>query len=576
MTGFSAKQVAGGGNTRRNAAAVHWWAAGFKILMVGGVSLGLLALWAVKLRDISADDFDFVVMNVNVSVVVPRRNRDFRNSFTREQQAAEMAGSERLPWISADLEANYSSRLLNSWLAPKDAPCKISRTVDIRVPIVDGIELSTSEIHDFVIQAVDDSGEPRCSGGDYFEIDLSGESWKSRPPVKDLGNGNYTVSLSVHPDFSGDYNLTIILLYRDFEGLKFSPSRFVFDRTLRVIPIKFAPLDPSPQLPELKRCREADFARDAWSGRWTRHARNDSCPISGDGRFRCQEPSFPCSVPWCHGALGSLESNGWVYSAHCSFKLFTSEEAWNCLTDRWIFWWGDSNHCDTIRNVLHFILDVNHHIQKVPRIFDSNVTNPRNPAQVIRITSIFNGHHNATGNYEGLHSLSDAGYREFLRGYFSGDVVPDAVIMNSGLHDGVHWSTVRKFIAKGADYAAGFWNEVVSGIRERGAAKRPPEIIYRTTVAGGGYARSLAFNPQKMEAFNGVVLDKLRRKGILDKVIDGFDMTFPWHYDNRCNDGVHYGRPPSKTRWRDGGIGHQYFVDLMLGHAIINALCAAP
>lgn len=33
--------------------------------------------------------------------------------------------------------------------------------------------------------------------------------------------------------------------------------------------------------------------------------------------------------------------------------------------------------------------------------------------------------------------------------------------------------------------------------------------------------------------------------------------------DNRCNDGVHYGRAPSKSKWRDGEIGHQYFVDLM-------------
>jgi hypothetical protein len=50
-------------------------------------------------------------------------------------------------------------------------------------------------------------------------------------------------------------------------------------------------------------------------------------------------------------------------------------------------------------------------------------------------------------------------------------------------------------------------------------------------------------------------------------------MTFPWHYDNRCNDGVHYGRAPAKRVWRDGKIGHQYFVDLMLGHVLLNAIC---
>jgi hypothetical protein len=45
---------------------------------------------------------------------------------------------------------------------------------------------------------------------------------------------------------------------------------------------------------------------------------------------------------------------------------------------------------------------------------------------------------------------------------------------------------------------------------------------------------------------------------------DNFDMTFPWHYDNHCNDGVHYGRQPTRLVWLDGKIGHQYFVDLML------------
>ncbi|KAD3067575.1 hypothetical protein E3N88_35455 [Mikania micrantha] len=68
-----------------------------------------------------------------------------------------------------------------------------------------------------------------------------------------------------------------------------------------------------------------------------------------------------------------------------------------------------------------------------------------------------------------------------------------------------------------------------------------------------------------MEAFNGVFVDKLRQLGLIDHVVDHFDMTYPWHYDNRCNDGVHYRRAPAKMRWRDGGIVTQQkfkFVDL--------------
>lgn len=477
-----------------------------------------------------------------------------------------------LSWISVELGANYSSKLLADWLAPGGGePCKDSRTVDIRLPALDDqntIELSTGDIHEFSFQSVDDSGKPHCQGGDYFETDLSGETWKSRPPIKDLGNGTYTFSLQVHPDFEGTYNLTIILLFRHYEGLKFSTERFAFDRVLRVIPIKFQ--KSSAQLPEISQCKNSDFSRNVWSGRWTRHAKNDSCPISNDGRYRCQEPQFPCRHPWCDGPLGVLESNGWVYSSHCSFKMFTSEEAWNCLSNRWIFWWGDSNHCDTIRNILNFILGFKE-ITSVPRRFDMNITNPENPSQVVRFTSIFNGHWNDSSNYLGLNSLVNADYRELLKGYFSREVVPDTIIMNSGLHDGIFWPNIRRFI-KGADYAATFWAEVLEEIKRRGIV--PPEVIYRTTVTTGGYARRLAFNPQKMEVFNGVVLEKLRKYDILSRVIDDFDMTYPWHYDNRANDGVHYGRAPIKMKWRDGQIGHQYFVDLMLGHVLLNALCA--
>lgn len=50
--------------------------------------------------------------------------------------------------------------------------------MDIRIPDMDDnrtIELSTGDIHEFVFQAMDDSGIPHCMGGDYFETDLSSE-----------------------------------------------------------------------------------------------------------------------------------------------------------------------------------------------------------------------------------------------------------------------------------------------------------------------------------------------------------------------------------------------------------------
>ncbi|KAK7245804.1 hypothetical protein RIF29_40655 [Crotalaria pallida] len=474
-------------------------------------------------------------------------------------------------WVSSELEENFTSNILARWLNPGGEPCKDSKTVAISIPGLDTeelIELSAGEVHEFGFQALDDSGKPRCLGGDYFETDLSGESWKSRPLVKDFSNGSYSITLQVHPDFEGVYNLTIILLYGRFEGLELYSWRFVYDRWLRNVTIRF--YKSNAQLPELQACKASDFGRDVWCGRWTRHGKNDDCEISNDGRYRCLEPDFPCKAPWCDGSLGVLESNGWVYSTHCSFKIFSAESAWNCLKNRWIFFWGDSNHVDTLRNILNFILDLPE-IRAVPRRFDMNFSNPKDSSQTVRITSMFNGHWNETQNNIGLDSLRNEGFRNLLKKYFSEDMVPDTMIMNTGLHDGAYWLNISAF-SVAADYAASFWADVMSTVRQRGLAQ--PRVFYRSTVATGGYARSLAYNPYKMEVFNGVMIEKLRTAGVVTDVIDDFDMTFPWHYDNRCSDGIHYGRPPLKKVWRDGQIGHQYFVDLMLCHVLLNALCA--
>lgn len=299
--------------------------------------------------------------------------------------------------------------------------------------------------------------------------------------------------------------------------MKFSPERFAFDRVLRVIPIRF--YQSALRLSELRPCRMLDYSREVWSGQWTCHAKNENCVISNDGCYRYQEPSVPCQHAWCVVALGLLESNRWVYSAHCSFRLLMREEAWSMLRDRWIIWWGDSNHCDTIRNILHFIMDMCG-LDIVPRRFDTNITNPRDPSQVVPFTSIFNGHPNDTGNYQGLNLLNNVEYRRLLRGYFEGQVVPNTIVMNSGLHYGVYWSNVTRFIT-GEVYAAIFWASVMEGVESKGLDR--PMVIHQTTVAMGGYARRLAFNPHKMEACNGIVLDKLRRYQVVDRIID--DLT---------------------------------------------------
>ncbi|XP_020085732.1 uncharacterized protein LOC109708416 [Ananas comosus] len=485
-------------------------------------------------------------------------------------------------WMSVPIAPNFTTTLLSRWMAPAGD----SRTADISIPALDGraspVELSAAEIHEFSFTALDAAGRPRSLGGDYFEVDLSGPSWKSRPPLLDRGDGSYSLRLQVAPDFAGAFNLTVTLLFRSFEGLKMSPARLKYGRQLRKIPVIISRPDLSTgdgdgsasSPPALRTCRSSDFGQDFWwSGRWTRHGgkeREGECAVDDEGRYRCLAPDHPCERPWCTGPLGALESDGWVYSAHCSFKIFAGEQAWDCLAKKWIFFWGDSNHVDTVRNLLHFVLG-RADVKQVPRRFDYNFTNPSNASQSVRITSIFNGHWNESMNYLGLQSLENKGFRRLLWRFFSAEErVPDVMILNSGLHDGVYWRSVRAF-AGGAERAAEFWAEVVRRVRERGRAA--PRVFYRTTIAAGGYAREMAFNPSKMEAFDGVLLEKLKEKGLLSGVIDDFDMTFPWHYDNRCSDGVHYGRAPAKKLWRDGQIGHHYFVDLMLGHVLLNAIC---
>ncbi|PWA80125.1 hypothetical protein CTI12_AA199110 [Artemisia annua] len=572
---------------------IHW---SFRLVMLA-VVIGLVLFWTIDVTSNHQDlltSNNFITKNITTKTthqdLLPTTNfistknittTNFVNLTKTLSQVQPLNKNKNLSWVSVELDSNYSTNLFSRWMAPGGEPCKDSTTEDIFINGIDNgeehehggvVELTSGVIHEYVFQAVDGSGRNRCLGGDYFEIDLSSENWKSRPPVQDFGNGTYLFSLQVHQDFVGEFNLSIGLLFRHYQGLKFSPERFAVDKLLRVVRIRIRNDDKNvlaAKLPEIKQCGKSDYRKDLWAGRWTRHGRNDECRISNDGRYRCLEPNYPCQHPWCHGALGSVESNGWVYSAHCSFKLFDKKSAWKCLNNRWLFFWGDSNHCDTIRNMLNFVLD--YEMGVVPRLFDMNITNPKDPKQSFRITNVFNGHYNHTGNYQGLNSLYNDGYREYLRGYFSGEVVPDTLIMNSGLHDGVYWPNLRRFI-KGANDAAAFWAEVLDGVRRRNVVV--PEVVYRTTVATGGYARRLVFNPSKMEAFNGVFVDKLKQFGVIDYIVDHFDMTYPWHYDNRCNDGVHYGRFPVKARWRDGQIGHQYFVDLMLCHVLLNVLCS--
>ena len=131
--------------------------------------------------------------------------------------------SASLSWLSVPSPTNFTEDLLARWLTPGGSRCRDARTANISVPVLDGAAaagrvttLSATEIHEFRFWALDDTGLRHCLGGDFFEIDLSGEAWKSRPPVVDNGDGSYTFRLQVAPRFAAEeFRLTIVLLFRN-------------------------------------------------------------------------------------------------------------------------------------------------------------------------------------------------------------------------------------------------------------------------------------------------------------------------------------------------------------------------
>ncbi|KAJ8451974.1 hypothetical protein Cgig2_016555 [Carnegiea gigantea] len=166
------------------------------------------------------------------------------------------------------------------------------------------------------------------------------------------------------------------------------------------------------------------------------------------------------------------------------------------------------------------------------------------------------GHWNISQGHLGLKTLTLKEHRDSLESFFDGYVVPDTVLFNSGLHDGRYSRRLDQYVV-GADHAISIWREMIEG----------------STVATLSFMRYMGINPSNMEAFNGILAEKLKAARLITGIIDYFDMTWAWHFDRTSNDGMHYGRFPSKSKWKDGQIEHQYFVDLMLGHVILNNIC---
>ncbi|OAE27190.1 hypothetical protein AXG93_4009s1210 [Marchantia polymorpha subsp. ruderalis] len=503
-----------------------------------------------------------VLLLVQVSV------DDMTRFYSEYSDPRASLSSSSLRWVQyPTMDTNETEQLMDRWRALESNECHGVGTGSIRLlgpvgpvasrngSVADTMRLVAGPAHEIVWESIGDDGRRRCVGGDFFEADLSGPRWKSRPPVLDHDDGTYTMTVQVHPEFAGArFHLNVTLLFDNLHGLALRPKSRARLTQVLSLTIDYVRPPPPPStgkpwtspvgLPELKLCTRADFGRKHWAGRWTRDDEFE-CPIDEAGRYDCLDPELDCPRPWCRGPVAKLESSGWVYSAHCAFRIFRAEEAWRCLNGTWIFAWGDSNMIDSIGNLLRFVLGLNDTPARLDRRMDRVFRWPSDERLSVRITSVFNGSHNVSKNWEGLFSLHDEDYRSYLRSFFADGKLPDFMIMNSGQHDGLYWRSADSFLIDGVQHALRFWKEIWQGM----GSSKLPHLIYRTTVASAGRHRPEPNNPEKMEFYNHLIVDQLMRLDLPNlHIVDSYDPTFPWHYGNRHSDGVHYGRTPSKSK----------------------------
>lgn len=481
---------------------------------------------------------------------------------------------------------NITGKIIDEMALNGTGPCYEHHTNSTKVigfpDNVEALTLSTNVLHKLWLQSYDSEGGRRCAGGDYYELDLASSLWKSRPQIEDFRNGTYGVQFMVPETYAGSFNFSAYLLFDAYHGLDRDGRSFKIATLTVSLRINFANEAANAAIAntsttamaatvgDLKRCDPAmDFKAHAWTGRWSRPVENDTCVADQGGRYaHCfsNTEQIPCRKPsWCSGNVSRLESVGWSYSAHCAFHIFAPQEAWDCLAGRWLFFWGDSNHQDTIRNLLTFILDIKPPPGRdflhffVDRSFQNWFRNPQNLEQEVRITSHYNGHAMVDDNGLGLDSLTSPEYRNYITNFFKANRYPDTVIMNSGLHDGQLHRDIPSFV-RSVKFALTYWSDLVGNV-----TSKPPRLLYRTTIAPAGVYRGLPSNPQKMEVYNRILAEQVQVRFPDVQLVDAFDMSFPFHYDNHYSDGGHYGRPPQGD--------HHYFVDVMLGHVLLNALC---
>ena len=190
---------------------------------------------------------------------------------------------------------------------------------------------------------------------------MHSDNVKLRAHVQEFGEGVYRFSFAAV--VTTDLKLEMMLLFDETRyGRSTQPSRAAgtprtasglwmdsaaplhssscsVTRSLGIftLSIKLAKEDKPADIPV---CKPADYARGEWYGLWSKQA----TAAAAGGVSTSPLHQTPASAGWAYRLLD------------CRFRLFGVEEAWQCLDQKWLLFNGDSNHVDTVYNLLYHVL----------------------------------------------------------------------------------------------------------------------------------------------------------------------------------------------------------------------------
>ena len=473
----------------------------------------------------------------------------------------------------------------------------------------------------FTIVSLDDAGVPMSLGGDWFVVFFVGPRYRSRPSTVDNGDGSYTVTLRVPNDvmFVDSYTLSIKLEWSALGGLMslhdiYNGPMWQFSLIQREVTMVLTVV-ANPDECGLEDSRPAGtppFLNAAMSSPSAdtfvpcAHNHDFTSFVPWGGHWLRLVNGAPCAPPYCSGNASGLfaaqvsprgDWRGWVYRLPgCYFHLPTVNDTRTCFAGKWVHMLGDSNHPDTVRNLVGRWFQAGYD----PNGITSRTFSVRTAWG--RWTNFYNGHENGDKSGQGWGAFHYQSFISALNLSFAGPKFPNAVIVNSGLHDGLRNPTEFRLKNFTDDLEMGLRLLLKPGLLgpappspgprfvdvhnssfgiERATGRLvksvPPIALWRSTVTPVHHAGSddQLINSQRISLINALSSEKLAptRRFLF---ADAFDVSWAWSVSYNHSDGVHYGKAPW-SRVRPYGnyplLNQTQFVDEMVAVVLLNAFC---